>query len=330
MKIFLGSSREGLADLKKIASWVKRAGHEAVPWNRPGLFPVGHYTFDTLNSIKDSVDASVFVFGGDDRAWYRSDSTLIPRDNVLIEYGLFVGVLEPSRVAICKRDRIRIPSDLLGVTYVDLKDSARAQLEMREWFLRIERTSPAPGRARLMTFQNKFSMPGTNQFWRGLAEQASARFVLLGGTNKSWIHHSAERRRSLGQSILRIVANGGQVAMSCYDTKAALKEHAIFIQECVVSEIRPRSTVQRRALLAKVARALKVAATNDLNYQAVISDSRIVVMPLLNSQNFKEESPVFELSPARHGEHYVTYQNDILRTIDRHEVKGFVAPLCVR
>lgn len=330
MKIFIGSSREGLADLKGIAAWVQASGHDAIPWNRPGLFPVGHYSFETLNSIKDSVDASIFVFGGDDRVWYRSDATRSPRDNVLVEYGLFAGVLEPSRVAICKRGRIRIPTDLQGVTYVDLKDPVRAHLEMQAWMLRIAKTAPAHGRARLMTFQNKFSMPDTNQYWRGLAESATARFLLLGGTNKSWIHHSAERRRELGRSILRIIRGGGHVAMLCYDTKAALREHAAFIDECVVGEVTSRSVSQRRIQLARVARSLRVAATNTLKYQAVISDARIVVMPLLNSEQFKEESPVFELSEARHGEHYTTYQNDIVRTVDHCEKKGFVAKICAR
>lgn len=324
----MGSSRERLDDLKRIGEWVAQAGHEPCPWNKPGLFAIGHFTFESLNEIKDKVDASIFIFSDDDKVWYRRDLTPIPRDNVLIEYGLFAGVLEPSRVAICRSGRIRIASDLLGVTCVDLGKARRAKTELDHWFRRIARMSPSPGRARLMTFQNKFSMPATNQFWRSLAEDATHRFVLLGGSNKSWIHHSQDRRQALGCSILRIIRDGGEVALLCYDNKSTLEAHAEFIRECVVGELRPLKKTSKAAEFARVARRLRVAAANELKYQAVISDSKIVVMPLLNSREFKEESVVFELWPARHGEHYMTYENDILRTVERREVSNFVRTRC--
>jgi len=328
MKIFLGSSSKRLDELRKVSEWVTKAGHEAWPWNKPGLFPVGHFTFDTLNDLKDQVDASIFIFGDDDKVWYRSDSKLIPRDNVLIEYGLFAGVLEPSRVAICKSGGIHMPTDVLGVTYVDLEKPRRAKVELDHWFKKIDGTSPSLGRARLMTFQNKFSMPATNQFWRRLAEDAVNRFVLLGGSNKSWIHHSKERRRSLGQAILRIIEGGGDVALLCYDEKSVVDAHAVFIRECIVNELGAFPKGRRTATLTKLRMHLRVAATNDLKYQAVISDRKIVVMPLLNSRDFKEESLVFELWTSRHGEHFTSYQNDILRTIERFELPKFVRTRC--
>src|SRR5205085_1813948 len=81
MRIFLGSSGERLDDLTRIGEWVAQAGHEPCPWNKPGLFPIGHFTFESLNEIKDKVDASIFIFSDDDKVWYRRDLTPIPRDN---------------------------------------------------------------------------------------------------------------------------------------------------------------------------------------------------------------------------------------------------------
>lgn len=328
MKFFLGSSGERLPELKKVAAWVKQAGHEAWPWNKPGLFPLGHYTFETLNVLKDKVDASIFIFGEDDEVWYRGDSKLIPRDNVLIEYGLFAGVLEPSRVAICKSGHIRLASDLLGVTYVDLGNPKRAREELNRWFEKIATDSPSLGRARLMAFQNKFSMPATNHYWRSLPENAEKRFVLLGGSNKSWIRHSTERRKSLGRSIVRIIQADGEVAMLCYDRKTAIDQHTSFFKDCILAGVTAIPGARGASVCSKLRKNLRFAVSNELKYQAVISDQRIVVMPLLNSPEFKEESLVFELSPAKHGEHHTCYQNDILRTVERNEIPGFIQSLC--
>ena len=85
---------------------------------------------------------------------------------------------------------------------------------------------------------------------------------------------------------------------------------------------------RRAMLLAQLRKHVRVAATNELKYQAVISDAKIVVMPLLNSREFKEESLVFELWPARHGEHHTSYQNDIMRTVERCELRWFVRDRC--
>ena len=328
MKFFLGSSSERLSELERIVAWVERAGHEAWPWNKPGLFPPGHYTFETLNVIKDEVDASIFIFSEDDKVWYRGDSKLVPRDNVMIEYGLFAGVLEPSRVAICMQGKIRIASDLLGVTYINLNDSRRAQQELKHWFQKIEKSSPSLGRARLMAFQNKFSMPSTNHYWRGLADNAEKRFVLLGGSNKSWIHHSTERRNSLGRSIIKIIRNGGDVALLCYDRKSVIDKHAEFIRDCVIRPIKSLPKAQSKLLCTRINANFHFSAASDLNYQSVISDEKIVVMPLLNTPEFKEESLVFELFPSKHGEHYTSYQNDILRKIERSKIADFVPSLC--
>ena len=330
MKVFLGSSSERLNEVKRLSLWVEEAGHEAWPWNKPGLFPLGRFTFETLNEIKDKVDAALFIFGADDRVWYRQDTALQPRDNVLIEYGLFAGVLEPSRVAICKSGTIRIATDLLGVTYLDLSNARRAKIELHHWFRKVSGTSASVGRARILAFQNKFSMPATNHYWRELVESAGTRFFLLGGSNKSWINQSTERRKACGESIVRIIANGGDVAIVCYDHEETLDGHSKFIRDCVVKPLAALPSSRRIALLRRIKQHLRVAATNDLKYQAAVCDSRIVIMPLLNSAEFKEESLILELSPTKHGEHYSSYESDIVRTVDRCEIAGFVGSRCIR
>lgn len=95
----------------------------------------GDYTFDALSRICRRVDAAVFVFGEDDRVWYRGDKGAQPRDNVLIEFGLLVGVLGRHRAIVCRVGKPRLAVDLAGLTVVDgsRNVSKRAKLEVVRW-----------------------------------------------------------------------------------------------------------------------------------------------------------------------------------------------------
>lgn len=135
MKVFIGSSTEATSQMLKIAEWIEAAGHKPVPWDEPGLFPPGVVTFKTLTDVANKVDAAIFVFSEDDKSWYRSEFTTMPRDNVLIEYGLFLGVLGDGRVIFCRKGNPRIATDLKAVTYVDMAESNiyRAKLDIFLW-----------------------------------------------------------------------------------------------------------------------------------------------------------------------------------------------------
>jgi predicted nucleotide-binding protein len=100
LRIFIASSRESLDLVHEIEVWLEEQGHESVPWDKPGLFMPGEQTFKTLMEISRNVDAAVFVFSADDKVWYRGDTVPQPRDNILIEYGLFGGALGPSKAII--------------------------------------------------------------------------------------------------------------------------------------------------------------------------------------------------------------------------------------
>ncbi|MGV3618421.1 MAG: TIR domain-containing protein [Fimbriimonas sp.] len=95
VKIFIASSRESIPLVREIEVWLAEQGHEPVPWDKPGLFMPSEQTFKILTELSRNVEAAVFIFGEDDRVWYRGDTVPQPRDNVLIEYGLFAGQLGP-------------------------------------------------------------------------------------------------------------------------------------------------------------------------------------------------------------------------------------------
>jgi hypothetical protein len=141
MKIFLGSSREALDKLRTVASWIEEAGHDVLAWDDPELFLPGESTFAKLIEIAKMVQASIFIFGEDDHIWYRRDALNQPRDNVLVEYGLFSGALGQRRVIICRVGDSKIPDDAGGITFVSLEKAQRARLSIFAWIRSISKQS---------------------------------------------------------------------------------------------------------------------------------------------------------------------------------------------
>jgi hypothetical protein len=138
MKIFLASSRESLNDMHRVAQIVEGLGHVPLPWDSPTAFLPGTYTLNGLIEISRDVDAAVFVFAEDDTIWYRTSELHQARDNVLLEYGLFAGILGPERALICRKGQPKTPSDLEGIIHIDISrvESARASIE--NWIRRLD------------------------------------------------------------------------------------------------------------------------------------------------------------------------------------------------
>jgi hypothetical protein len=103
MKVFIGSSYEARQEMRKVARWIEDDNHQALSWDDPGVFMPGDQLFTKLRKISQQVDAAIFIFSEDDKVWYREDMTTQPRDNILLEFGLFAGQLSAERTIICKK-----------------------------------------------------------------------------------------------------------------------------------------------------------------------------------------------------------------------------------
>jgi predicted nucleotide-binding protein len=135
MIIFIGSSKEQMDTAVQLAAWLEAKGHEPLIWDRPGLFSIGTYVFHKLMDIANRVDLAILVFGDDDRVWYREDKMSQPRDNILLEYGLFSGVLGTERTLICRTNKSKVPTDLNGLIRIELSDFSenRVRQEIYAW-----------------------------------------------------------------------------------------------------------------------------------------------------------------------------------------------------
>lgn len=152
MKLFIGSSREALDLVRQIEVWLEPLPDvHTLPWDTPGLFEPGEQTLQSLLSIAKTVDAAIFLFSEDDKVWYRDDSVPQPRDNVLIEYGLFVGTLGMKRAIICTDGQPKLAVDVRGLTYVDLSAPVRktGRYNLLTWGKKITVGREDPEAARL-------------------------------------------------------------------------------------------------------------------------------------------------------------------------------------
>lgn len=135
MNVFIGSSEESIPIMDELALMIEAAGHVPMKWNEPGVFPPGESTIETICRLARRVGAAVLVFAGDDKVWYRGDPTVQPRDNVLVEYGLFVGTLGRTRAIVCASGDARIASDIAGLNIVKYAPTQKnaCQAALKTW-----------------------------------------------------------------------------------------------------------------------------------------------------------------------------------------------------
>jgi CRP/FNR family cyclic AMP-dependent transcriptional regulator len=117
--IFIGSAGEGLDIAKEIQSGLSHSDVVPQLWTNNVFIP-GHGTMEDLESTIKNVDFGVLVFTPDDKVINkkRRVNKQAPRDNVVLELGMCLGVLGRSRSLLVhpKNKDLKIPSDYLGLT----------------------------------------------------------------------------------------------------------------------------------------------------------------------------------------------------------------------
>lgn len=128
-KIFIGSSSESLIYAYGLQ---KQLAHKAdvEVWSQ-GVFDLNRSYLETLTTMVGEVDFGVFIFAPDDMKLIRDKSSPAVRDNVLFEFGLFLGGLGRNRTFFVTprgASGLELPTDLLGISTVQF-DSEAANIE---------------------------------------------------------------------------------------------------------------------------------------------------------------------------------------------------------
>jgi hypothetical protein len=113
--VFIGSSSEGL----KTAEAMRDAfGDQAAVevWNGGTIFSRNKSFLSSLLDAASLFEFGILVFTADDLTLARDELNQVARDNVLFEFGLFLGRLGPRRAYALVQDKLHVPSDLAGIT----------------------------------------------------------------------------------------------------------------------------------------------------------------------------------------------------------------------
>ena len=115
-RLFIGSSKTNLQVAQALANNLTDVA-EVTVWNE-NVFGMGYGYLETLVARLEDYDFAAFILAADDVTTSKEQTKPAPRDNVLFESGLFMGVLGRDRVFLVydKTEDIKIPSDLAGVT----------------------------------------------------------------------------------------------------------------------------------------------------------------------------------------------------------------------
>lgn len=122
--------------MNRIAGWLKEWGLDALPWDSPGLFRPGDYILSRLLELSEQVDGAIIIFADEDKAWYHADAQPQPRDNVLIEYGIFASRLGRQRTVVCRKGNPKTASDLGGLIFLQFRgkqQDADARERLQHW-----------------------------------------------------------------------------------------------------------------------------------------------------------------------------------------------------
>lgn len=132
-RIFIGSSLESrsLAGLLQLSL---QDEFECVLWYEDFFSLGNHYYTDLIQKII-TFDYAIMIGGEDDfvtRISTKSEK-ISPRDNVYLEYGLFSGILSPSKVLLLVHENCNVASDLLGMSLSRYKTEEQATLIAKDW-----------------------------------------------------------------------------------------------------------------------------------------------------------------------------------------------------
>ena len=114
--MFIGSSTEGLSVAEAIQLNLDYSC-EVTIWSQ-GVFGLGQGTLESLVERLDDFDFAALILTPDDVTISRDEEKQAPRDNVLLELGLFIGAIGRERTFIVydRGSNMKLPSDLAGVT----------------------------------------------------------------------------------------------------------------------------------------------------------------------------------------------------------------------
>jgi hypothetical protein len=127
----VGSSREAIEVCRAVQSELND-DFDVTVWDQD-VFSLSSGALDSLLQALESSDAGIFILKPDDLTTRRGVEEATARDNVVLELGMFIGRLSPSRTFMLTPSGppLHLPSDLLGITTASYDSTRVARQGMR-------------------------------------------------------------------------------------------------------------------------------------------------------------------------------------------------------
>lgn len=156
VQVFIGSSTEGLKIARVLQSELESVtGCTVRRWDI-GTFAPGSLTLEALLEEAKAVDFAILVATGEDTITFRGTQAPVARDNIIFEFGLFLGALGRDRVYLLSVGEVKLPSDLSGLTRLIYKERPDGSIRagLNDAVLRagdaIEKLGPHPRKDQAM------------------------------------------------------------------------------------------------------------------------------------------------------------------------------------
>ncbi|MCU7616601.1 nucleotide-binding protein [Chryseobacterium sp. PBS4-4] len=114
-RIFIGSSSEGLDVAQYVKHRLIQADFESYLWT-DDIFKANNSVLETLLKEASLFDFGILVATKDDYTKKREKEFQTPRDNIIFEYGIFLGRLGTNRAFVIQEKGSELPSDMYGIT----------------------------------------------------------------------------------------------------------------------------------------------------------------------------------------------------------------------
>jgi hypothetical protein len=123
-RVFIGSSSEALDLANRIRDELERGQElEVKVWNKKVL-QSGDMLLEGLRRLVSLFDFSILLLTADDIVESKEERGRAPRDNVVFELGMFMGVLGPRRafpiIVLDPESSLKLPTDIAGLLYTRL------------------------------------------------------------------------------------------------------------------------------------------------------------------------------------------------------------------
>ena len=173
--VFIASSKEALDVARAVKQNLETHNFEVALWDED-IFKMNMSYLDTLLNSSGYFDFLIAVFSGDDEAVIRERPVKVPRDNVVFEFGLFLGRLGPRRAFLLAERGVELFSDWAGIKSAkfdrsDLENSvSKACWSLRKQMYaanRLENFSMLPSTALAIGYYHNFLKPVLDSFERG-------------------------------------------------------------------------------------------------------------------------------------------------------------------